>query len=430
MFVLLELKKSMRILKENGLFIVVTLTCFLLYILRFEHGHITIDLSSHLNYFRFQADAFLQGHLNLGDTPSREDLVQYNHLYYIYWPPVPALVYMPLVSVFGNQLPDAFINSLFATLNVWSIMKIISIVNRHYNCSLKTQHVAMLGLFWGLGTVHFYMAREGTVWYVSQIMAQSFLLLAIYCFMAIQKKYTRLLIAGFFFACAAYTRNHFVLTLPFFIAIEWSKEAKFNVKKFVFQNWIFILPFLCFSLANAWYNYARFGNYFENGLKYHLMSDFFSNVFKKFGYFSLHYFPHNLYTEVFHWPTLTSVFPFINRDPEGFGFMWGSPFYFLIIPALFLWFKNKNDKHEIARFAMVKGSMLSAFLMAVIIFSIMGTGWVQFCARYTLDFQFFLVLILVLMWPFVSKIKLIKPIALILILLSVIIQSIGAQYLI
>ena len=417
----------MRLLnKNNAYLLIVCLICLLFYLGIVSVHSYKPNFEPQLNYFRYLADAFNHGHLNLENTPSKEDLVEFNHQFYAYWPPVPALVYMPLVSVFGMHLPDAFINSLFAVFNVLLVMKIMMVVNRRFNCLLGIHHIACIGLFWGLGTVQFYMARSGSVWLVSQTMAQTFLLLSIYVFIAINGKYKRLVISGFFFACATYTRNHYVLGLPFFIGYEMATNANFKWRTIIKSYGLFIVPFFVFSLFNAWYNYARFGDCFENGLKYHLMSDYFKPLFFKHGYFSVSYYPHNFYTEVLHWPSFKSQFPYILKEPEGFGFIWGSPFYLLLIPALILVVKNRTTS---SNRILILACLLSVFFMSTVIFSIMGTGWVQFCARYTLDFQFFLILILGLMWVQLSKLGWMKPTAILLVLGSIHIQYLGAYYL-
>ena len=412
--------------KNNTYFLIVCAICLLFYLGVFTVNHYSPNFDSQLNYFRYLADAFNYGRLNLENTPSKEDLVEFNHQFYAYWPPVPALVYMPLVAVFGMHLPDAFINSLFAVFNVLLVMKIMMKVNRRFNCLLSIHHIAIVGLFWGLGTVQFYMARSGAVWQVSQIMAQTFLLLSIYTFISITAKHKRLLIAGLFFACAVYTRNHFLMALPFFVGYELATKTDLKWQHLFKSYGLFIMPFFVFSLFNAWYNYARFGDCFENGLQYHLMSDYFKPLFFKHGYFSVSYYPHNFYTEVLHWPSFKSQFPYILKEPEGFGFIWGSPFYLLLIPALVLVVKNKIAS---SNRILILACLLSVFFMSTIIFSIMGTGWVQFCARYTLDFQFFLLLMLVLLWPQLSIRWWIKPTALLLVLGSIGMQYLGAYYL-
>src|SRR5262245_46041565 len=53
-------------------------------------------------YFNYLADAFVHGQLYLRLLPiSTHDLSFFNEKYYLYWPPMPAVVLMPFVALFG-----------------------------------------------------------------------------------------------------------------------------------------------------------------------------------------------------------------------------------------------------------------------------------------------------------------------------------------
>src|SRR5688572_16233902 len=53
-------------------------------------------------YFNFLADSFLHGQLHLRLMPETlHDISFFNGKYYLYWPPMPAIVLMPFVAVFG-----------------------------------------------------------------------------------------------------------------------------------------------------------------------------------------------------------------------------------------------------------------------------------------------------------------------------------------
>ena len=149
----------------------------------------------------------------------------------------------------------------------------------------------------------------------------------------------------------------------------------------------------------------RFGNAFDNGINYHQMSVYFYGNFKQFGYFSLHYIPYNFNIEVFRFPSLSSHFPFINDQKEGFGFLWDSPVFLLLIPALFLFFRDLFRQKKNLRVSPVESqknilfaasSLISAVLISLVVFSIMGTGWMQFASRYSLDYQFFMIIFLLI----------------------------------
>jgi len=428
MFEPMEMNES----KTNKTIIwLVPLICLFFYFDWIKPGHKSLDLEPHLNYFRDLADAFLHGRLDVTSTLNDRDLATYNNKLYLYWPPMPALVYTPFVAVFGAQLPDAFINSLFGLLNIWLFMKIVSGLNQKFNLNYTTKQLLCLGFFWGLGTVHFYMAMEGTVWFVSQIMAQTFLFASVYFLIKSKDKRGPLILSGLFFAAAAYTRNNMIFAVFFLACLHLAMHPKLQWKNGLRKAFIFGIPFIIFSFLNAWYNQARFGDYFENGIQYHLMNPYFYENFKQHGYFSTYYLSHNFYTEVLHTPSFKAQFPFIQKEEEGFGFIWGSPLFLLLIPALVLQLRPysvaiKSEAATDSKRLVRIGCWLAALPIAFVIFCIMGTGWYQFCARYTLDFQFFLVVYLLFSWQVLAVIPKIKWIAFILILASIVIQFLGA----
>lgn len=417
--------------KYITIYTVIPLFCFVFYVINIKTGFRPFDLNLHLNYFRLYADALLNGRLDLVNLNNVHDLVFYKQKYYIYWPPVPALIYMPIVAIFGTNLPDALINSLFGMVNVWLVMKICSAFNKKYSLSLTGYHIACFGLFWGLGTVHFYMSKDGSVWLVSQIMAQTFLLASILILISLKHSTSTFLFSGIFFALAVYTRNHLIFSIFLIVGLSLPGNDFRNIKPIIKRGMIFILPFLVFSFLNCWYNYARFGDIFENGIRYHLMDPYFVEKYKQYGFMSWHYLPHNFYTEVLRMPSIDSTFPFIVKEPEGFGFIWGSPFFLLLMPVLFLKAGNFEKKvKDIPEIRFIKtGNIISLFSIALIIFLIMGTGWVQFCARYTLDFYIFLIIALLFSWKYLLTIPYFRIISIVLLLLSFAVQFIGAwQY--
>lgn len=415
-------------LKKDRTYFVIPLICFALYVVCRDGWHFYFNWSAQLNYFRDLAFSFLHGRLDVSDTYMDCDLILYNDKHYLYWPPVPAIVYMPLVAIFGKNLPDGFISSLFAAASVWLIMKIVQLISKKFSLGLESKHIAWIGLFWGLGTVQFYMARLGSVWFISQIMAQTFLLASVYFLLKKSDDFKSLLLSGLFFGLAVYTRNDLVFAGFFFMGLYIAIQPDLSFKKYILNGLSFSIPFILFSFLNAWYNYARFGNAFDNGIAYHNMNPYFYENFRQYGYFSTHYLQYNFYVEVLKFPTLLSKSPFIEPDLEGFGFVWGSPVYLLLVPAFGLYLWNGIKRSGISNFSFLikTGSLVSAIIIAFIIFSIMGTGWAQFCARYTLDFQFFLVIFLLLSWKDLSAaIPYLRFITIGLIVSSWIIQYIG-----
>jgi hypothetical protein len=353
------------------------------------------------DYYNNLAKSFTEGRLDVTDTRGELDLIDFDGKRYLLWPPVPAIVLMPLVATLGVDLPDRLINVIIGCINVFLFLLILRKLSQCYNFKfLNMPAILALGVFWAFGTVHFWMSLSGTVWLISQVMAQTFLMAAICQLLDSHKKTSKYLLAGLWFALAVYTRNDLVFS-GLFMAVLIYEDFQRGIwnKAFLSNLGIFSIFFIVFSLLNLEYNYLRFGNPFDNGANYHLMSDIFKEKFEKWGYLSTHYIPRNIYYEVFKMPELTSTFPFIKMDFDGFGLLWVSPLFLLLFPSLYLFLRKfKSQKSISALIAngnlIVGAAILTIIPIAFTIFTVMGTGEYQFGARYTLDFHVFLCFLL------------------------------------
>jgi hypothetical protein len=388
------------------------------------------------NYFKQLAYSLLHARLDI-DCPPRSnchDLVNYNGKHYLYWPPAPALLYVPIVAVAGTGIPDPLIAATFGALNILLLMLFVRGFIRRYLKTPELPAVVFVALFWAFGTVHFYMAMNGTVWFISQVVAQTFLLSSLLIFM---KPHTpgRLLFAGVFFGLACYTRNHLVFSAFLFGAIYFTTHT-WDLKKYARDAAYFYLPFFMFSMLNMAYNYERFGDVLQNGIPYHQMGGHFIEKFNEHGYFSLHFIPDNFIREVIYFPEIVSQFPWFAHDEEGFGLLWASPVFLLLLPALFIYaWKVLGEPSRVKKIRLsskpelrlMTGNLLAALFISLVIFSIMGTGWVQFASRYSLDYQLFLILFLLLTFRNILHKPAFKIMLVVLLMISVFMNYYGAK---
>ncbi|HEX2922862.1 MAG TPA: hypothetical protein VHS28_02395, partial [Chloroflexota bacterium] len=121
--------------------------------------------------FVYLADAFLRGQLHLAQLPaSTLDLVLYKGQYYLYWPPFPAIVFMPLVALFGVGVSDALVSLLSAAANVFLVAAILAELDRQGIVVLNAGRRACLTVFFVLGTVHLTLAIYPRVWFTAQLL--------------------------------------------------------------------------------------------------------------------------------------------------------------------------------------------------------------------------------------------------------------------
>ena len=198
---------------------------------------------------------------------------------------------------------------------------------------------------------------------------------------------------------------------------------------------LFFTPFIFFTIFNFAYNFARFGNIFENGLQYHKMSSGYRTNFDKLGYFDIRYIPGNFYTEVLAPPPFKSSFPFFDAENKhGFGLFWASPLFLLLFPALYRFFKlcrrsilaNQAEKKQVLY--LLVGNLVSLITIALVIFSILGPGWRQFGSRYSLDYQLTIIIFILFLIHLWKEKKWFWLSVVILLLLSIYMNYFGAWY--
>jgi hypothetical protein len=135
---------------------------------------------------------------------------------------------------------------------------------------------------------------------------------------------------------------------------------------------------LIMGLLFLGYNYARFGSPFELGIRYHKMDEFFVADYRKYGAFNLHYLPTNFYYQYIFYPL-----PITSETEMGGSLFLLSPVFFYAFRGILKEYRNTNTWMFV----------LSIVTTSIPILLLMGTGWVQYGPRYTLDFTIPLLLL-------------------------------------
>jgi hypothetical protein len=338
-------------------------------------------------YFNYLADGFLHGQLHLRSLPTMwRDLSSFNGHYYLYWPPMPAIVLMPFVAIFGVDFSDVFFNVVVASLNVGIVALLLRAANDEKLIEIDEISRTLLTLFFAFGTVHITLAIFGRVWFTAQQLG--FLFVGLAYLSAIRLKGgLAFFVTGLFIACAMVTRNHLLFTGIWpawhLLRTNWDHRPRLYVH-FVF----FLLPVFLLGVLFLLYNFARFGSPFELGLQYHLMSGRFIEDYPKYGAFNLYYLPTNFYYQYIHYP-----FPFTKETLMGGSLFLLSPAFFYIFPGIVHHYR-RVDTWVL---------LVSILATSIPILFLMGTGWKQFGPRYTLDFTVPLLLLTAQGAQFVSK---------------------------
>jgi hypothetical protein len=339
------------------------------------------------DYYNYLADAFLHNQLHLRIIPpSTHDLSFFDGRYYLYWPPLPALLLLPFVARFGVQFSDISFTLGLGALNVALVALLLRHACLRRVIRLRSLQRGLLVVLFALGTVHLTLAPHGRVWFTGQLVGFGCVILAYLATLSLSR-HPAFALTGLALGAALLTRNHLVLAGLWPTCYLLHRHRAAGWRRLLGYVLAGLLPLLVVIALLGIYNWRRFGSVFETGIAYHAMGEIYERDYRQYGAFDLHYVPVNLFYQYLAYP-----FPIRHTSFDG-----GS--LFLLSPVFFA-----------AAWGIVAGRprwsawvlLGTILLVAAPILLLMGTGWVQFGPRYTLDFTVPLLLLTALglrRWP-------------------------------
>ena len=317
--------------------------------------------------YRLQAQAWLNGRLDLGQDYPWLELAIYEGKYFVSFPPFPSFVLLPFLALSGGDTPDHLIMLALTVLAVLSALALCRSLRE------GARDGAFYVLFLFLANGYLFVALCGWVWFMAQSMCFTLSLMALAC---ARKGHGGAALTCW--ACAVGCRPMVAVYLPMLVYFLWNAQEGENRSLAALARrhvaWL-IAPALI-ALVYMALNLARFGNPLEFGHSYlpeHMRSEA--------GQFDLSYVAHNI-GELFRLPTLDGesgalVFPKFG----GVAFWLVNPIF---VTALFAWLYAFCKKRRACRFTLFAlPAMLLAHLFIVLCHSTLG-GW-QFGNRYLLD---------------------------------------------
>ena len=377
--------KSSNILKHNAA-ILVFLVAFLVY--GISAGKKIAEQSKTPQYV-YLAYSFLHGKTNLAVPPeSTYDLIKFEEKWYVPGGITPALLLLPFVAIFGKTFSDVLFGVLIGAINVALMYSLLGrLVEKE---STRFWFTALFAF----GTVHWWLASVGSVWFNAQVTALLFMIL--YARDSMQNKPW---LAGLWLGLAFLARPPVIFSAVFYFLLVLTRERTFQpvLKK--------LIPFGCMlSVSVAMmltYNQLRFGNPLDFGYEYVTGKNALVKTFARSGGFNPQYMPCNMYVSLLGAPNIDLQFvPSVNEacpylEPISHDFGKLSKFFnplgmsiFLATPAFLLIFRAKlRDGLVIPVWAGMIGILIPLWMYH-------ATGWVQFGYRYTTDFMVFLFILL------------------------------------
>ncbi len=380
--------RTLRLARAAGIYALFTLVALLIAPRELLSGH------TPYNHFALLADAFRAGRLDLGGPPpayaGNNDFALYDGRYYVVFPPFPALLLLPLVALCGGAaaLPDGLVFLLLAGLAPASLFLALEKLSRAGQSQRSSRENALLALLFAFGSVYFFSAVQGTVWFAAHVVAA--VLAALYLRCAIGAEWPFL--AGVCLALGGATRAPLWFAAPLFVleAVRAAAPAAARSaprglgallrsldRARLFTSLLrFAAPLVVVSGALLVLNWARFAEPFESGYRY--LDIAWRARIERWGLFSYHYLARNLGV------ILTSL-PWIpGRAGAPFTINQHGLALWLTTPLYFVLFRPR------ARPSVSTGLLVAALCTALPSLFYQNTGWLQFGYRFSNDYAVFL----------------------------------------
>ena len=347
------------------------------------------------NHYVHLAHAWLEGRLDLGgDPPGTNDWAcfdtvsrgpcpagQYRfsgpdaerYRWYVSFPPLPAILLLPVVAIFGLATLDALFWALFAGAAPALLFIVLRFLRESGRSGRSPRDDLLVTTLFAVGSVYYFVAAQGTVWFAAHVVAAACVCLYLSCSLGARRP----AVAGLALGLAFLSRPATLLLAPFFVleAVTAAKKEprapSDSASRILRTLGTFAVPLAAVVVFAMWHNAARFGDPFEFGHRF-LQIRWRSRI-ETWGLFSTHYLPRNLTVFFLSMPWLIQSSPFVRITRHGLALWFTSP------NLLWSLWPKKADATVVALWAAVLPTALCTLLYQ-------NTGWVQFGYRFSLDY--------------------------------------------
>jgi len=351
-----------------GIYLVATFVYFLFADPAVVHAH------TPWNHFALLADAWQKGRLDLGGPPPAytgyNDFSHVGGKWYVVFPPFPALLLLPILALVKDpeRVHDGQFFLWIAGVAPALLFLVLEKLRRFGRSQLSEFGNVGLALSFAFGSVYFFCAEQGTVWYAAHVVGAA--LSAAYLLFALEAE--RPWLAGLALGLGFATRTPLLFAAPLFV-LEAVRTSRTHLLRSLLS---FAAPVSAIVLLTLVHNQLRFGDPFEVG--YRFLGIAWQHRIEKWGLFGYHYLGKNLGV------VLTSL-PFWT--PRG-----GAPFQ-INVHGLALWITTPIYLWLLwpQRTAVPQRALwITVACVALPTLFYQNTGWVQFGYRFSNDYAVFL----------------------------------------
>lgn len=317
------------------------------------------------NNFVLLAQALLHGHTWIDWPGSYIDALQFHGRYYVIEAPLPAILLLPFVALFGGQTNQTVLAAVLCAVAIGAAWELGE------RFGLRAETNAWICAFLLAGTDLLWCATFGDVWFIAHVSAVCFTMLAL---VELAGKRRGWLVA-LFAACAFESRFTMIAAIPVYAYLLGVPSVRHPSRR-AFASVLVVV-------AALWvlYNRARWGTWNDIGYTMWYHQD---QVGMPTGSpFRFSYLGNQLWSFFGQMPTVLPAYPWLRPELTGVALTWTSP-------ALILAFFARKPA------VWVVSLWIAAVLTAIPNFLYYVNGFAQFGMRHALDFEPFLVALMML----------------------------------
>jgi hypothetical protein len=339
------------------------------------------------NHFALLAEAWLDGRLDLGGPPpaytGNNDFAVVDGRTFVSFPPFPALLIAPVVKLAGGaaRVRDAQFFLGFAGIGPAVLFLALERIAASGRSRRTLPENAALAALFAFGSVYWFSAVQGTVWFAAHVVGVALACVYLYCALDAAHPAWAGLALGLGFA----TRTPLAFAAPLFLceALRASRAerrgglriAGADAGALARRLLLFGAPAAAALALVLWHNHARFGDALEFGHRY--LDVVWRARMERWGLFSYHYLGRNLAVVLTSLPYAGVKGAPFQINAHGLALWVTTPIY-----AWALWPRRTSPIFW----------ALAATAGAVALPSLLyqNSGWIQFGYRFSNDFAPFL----------------------------------------
>lgn len=291
--------------------------------------------------------------------------------FHVAFPPFPAAVFVPLVFVFGPTVSDVLVTVVAAALVPSLFLLVLRRLRARGLMRRDPRDDLWLAVLLACGTVLFFSAVQGRVWYTAHVFAV--VLCLGYVWASIDG--AQPLLAGACLGLAFLTRAPMLFMSPLFVGELWRTGRLHDWRRWL----MFAAPVAAAGALAAWHNAMRFDDVMEFGHSYLRVRQ--QTDIERYGLFNTHYLLRNATAAFTLLPEIGSTPPYVTVSGHGLAMWFTSPALVLLARA---W----------PRTPFQRSLWMTAMSVGLWTLLYQNTGWFQFGFRFSLDYIVFLLVIL------------------------------------